>query len=376
MSGIARRVLVIGGGFSGMVAAIEFARAGHAVDLVEIDPDWRCYGAGISLNGATLRVLRRIGLLEEYLSLGAATDEVHLRGPDDAVIAAIPTPRVAGPEVPGAAGIMRPVLAGILSRAVRAAGVDVRLGTTFTAIEEAGPCVRVGFTDGSARDYDLVIGADGLYSATRRALFPEAPAPRYIGQSVWRALVPRPPEVETVTMWMGHRLKVGINHVSATQSYLFLTEDRPNNDRLPQEALLPTLRALLGQFPSPLIGRLRDGLSEDSLIVFRPIEQLLLPRPWHRGRVVLIGDTVHATTPHLAAGACLGIEDAVVLAEEVGRGASLEAALEAFGARRWERCRMVVENSGRLGEIEVTGGDREEHAAIMRASTLALAAPI
>jgi 2-polyprenyl-6-methoxyphenol hydroxylase-like FAD-dependent oxidoreductase len=85
---------------------------------------------------------------------------------------------------------------------------------------------------------------------------------------------------------------------------------------------------------------------------------------------------VHATTPHLASGACIGIEDALVLAEELGRAAEVGEALAAFEARRWERCRMVVQNSARLGEIEVAGGDKEEHARIMRESLMALAQPI
>ena len=103
---------------------------------------------------------------------------------------------------------------------------------------------------------------------------------------------------------------------------------------------------------------------------------MLLPRPWYKGRVVLIGDAVHATTPHLAAGALIGVEDAVVLADELQKGTSIDGALSAFQDRRFERCRMVVENSGRLGEIEVTGGSQEEHGSIMRQSMMALAQPI
>ena len=121
---------------------------------------------------------------------------------------------------------------------------------------------------------------------------------------------------------------------------------------------------------------MRSQLTDASQIVFRPLEGLLVPRPWHQGRVVLIGDTVHATTPHLASGACIGIEDALVLAEELAANAQVEASLTAFQARRWERCRMVVENSARLGEIEIAGGDKDEHARIMRESLMALAQPI
>ena len=121
---------------------------------------------------------------------------------------------------------------------------------------------------------------------------------------------------------------------------------------------------------------IRANLSEESGIIFRPLEWLLLPRPWYKGRVVLIGDAAHATTPHLASGACIGIEDAIVLAEELDRAVDVTSALAAFEARRWERCRLVVENSVRLAEIEITGGDPGQHAKLMRESFMALAAPI
>lgn len=371
-----RRVLIIGGGFSGMSAAIELRRQGAEVDLVEIDPGWRSYGAGISLGGATLRAFRRLGILDAFLAQGNAADGVHLCAPHGPQVASLPTPRIAGPEVPGGGAIMRPVLARILAEATRAAGANVRLGCTFTAIEQDDDGVDVSFTDGQRRRYDVVIGADGLYSKVREAVFPGAPQPRYTGQAVWRAVLPRPPEIETATMWMGPKVKPGVNPVSKTEMYLFVTEPRPTNDRVDPSRFAERLRALLEDFPAPTLQNIRAQIGPDSQIVFRPLEGLLMPRPWFRGRVVLIGDTVHATTPHLASGACIGIEDALVLAEELSRTSGVPDALAAFEARRWERCRMVVENSLRLGEIEVAGGDKEEHARIMRESLLALAQPI
>ena len=83
-----------------------------------------------------------------------------------------------------------------------------------------------------------------------------------------------------------------------------------------------------------------------------------MPAPWHRGRVALIGDAVHATTPHMASGAGLAVEDGLVLAEELAAADNVEAGLTAFAARRMERARMVVENSVKVGEIEMTGGDQ------------------
>jgi 2-polyprenyl-6-methoxyphenol hydroxylase-like FAD-dependent oxidoreductase len=370
-------VLIVGGGFSGMAAAISLRRLGVAVDLVEIDSGWRSYGAGISLHGATLRAFRQLGILDAFLAHGAATDGVDLCAPTGQKIAQIPTPRVAGPDVPGGGGILRPVLARLLAEATRAAGADVRLGATFTAIEPAGDQVAVGFTDGQRRTYDLVIGADGLYSKVREALFPAAPKPRYTGQAVWRAVLPRPAAVERPMMWMGiPGVKAGINPVSKDEMYLFLTEDRPGNDHVDAALFRDLLRALLARFPAPMVQDIRAQITADSQIVFRPLEGLLLPQPWHAGRVVLVGDAVHATTPHLAAGACIGIEDALVLAEELGRADSVAQALAAFQARRWERCRMVVENSLRIGALEVAGGDKEEQQRILGMSMAALAQPI
>lgn len=370
------RILIIGGGFSGMAAAIQLRRQGADVDLVEIDPGWRSYGAGISLGGATFRAFRTLGILDAFLEHGHAADGVHLCLPHGPRVAELPTPRIAGPDIPGGGAIMRPVLARILAQATRASGAHVRLGCTFSSIEQDAEGVDVGFTDGTRQRYDLVIGADGLYSSVRAAVFPDAPKPQYSGQAVWRAVLPRLPEIETATMWIGPRVKPGVNPVSKTEMYLFVTEPRPSNDHVDPARFATLLRDLLADFPAPALQTIREQIDDASQIVFRPLEGLLMPRPWFQGRVVLIGDTVHATTPHLASGACIGIEDALVLAEELGRATSIAEALPAFEARRWERCRMVVQNSARLGEIEVAGGDKEEHSRIMRESLMALAQPI
>ncbi|OYT89485.1 MAG: hypothetical protein CFE46_03485 [Burkholderiales bacterium PBB6] len=371
-----QRILIIGGGFSGMSAAIQLRKLGASVDLVEIDAGWRSYGAGISLGGATLRAFRTLGILDAFMAEGSATDGVHLHLPHGPKVAEIPTPRIAGADVPGGGAIMRPVLARILADATRASGTHVRLGCTFTAIEQDADGVTVTFNDGDSQRYDLVIGADGLYSKVRETVFPDAPKPRYSGQAVWRAVLPRLPEVETATMWIGPQVKPGVNPVSASEMYLFVTEPKPVNEHVDPATFADRLRDLLTDFPAPVLRQIREQITPESQINYRPLEGLLMPRPWANGRVVMIGDTVHATTPHLASGACIGVEDALVLAEELGRGDDLPAALAAFEDRRWERCRMVVENSTRLGEIEISGGDKEEHGRIMRDSLMALSQPI
>jgi 2-polyprenyl-6-methoxyphenol hydroxylase-like FAD-dependent oxidoreductase len=344
--------------------------------LLEIDPDWRADGAGISVGGATLRALDNLGVLDEFLDQGSVQEALEIMAPTGQLLQTIPNPPVAGADVPGGGAIMRPVLARILSGKVVEAGAKVRLGYSYRSIDQDNEGVTVSFEDGSSDRFDLVIGADGLYSKTREWLLPDAPKPGYSGQGVWRAVLPRPPEAENTMMWVGPHLKAGINPMSKEQVYLFLTEDKKAKERVPENELVSRLKALLGTFPAPLVQTLRDQLDETSQVLLRPLEGLLVPLPWFRGRVVLIGDTVHATTPHLASGACIGIEDAIVLAEELAGRGTLEDALEAFQQRRWERCRMVVENSGRLGQIEIEGGDKQEHASIMRESMQALAQPI
>ncbi|MEY2770611.1 MAG: FAD-dependent urate hydroxylase [Pseudomonadota bacterium] len=372
----ALKTLIVGGGFSGMAAAIEMRKRGMDVELVEIDAGWRSYGAGISLGGATLRAFRQLGVLDAFLREGNGADGVKMFLGNGQPIGELPTPRLAGPDVPGGGAIMRPALARILAEATRASGTTVRLGVGFEGVTQDADGATVRFSDGSTGRYDLVVGADGLYSKVRQVVFPDAPKPRYTGQAVWRAVLPRPAEVDCAMMWMGPRTKPGVNPVSRSQMYMFITEHRPVNEHVDPKDFPRLMRGLLEDFSAPLLATLREQITETSSIVFRPLEAMLMPQPWHRGRVVLIGDAVHATTPHLASGACIGIEDGLVLAACLDSAEALDARLQAFQSRRWERCRMVVENSLQLGEIEMHNGNKDEHGRIMRESLMALAQPI
>jgi 2-polyprenyl-6-methoxyphenol hydroxylase-like FAD-dependent oxidoreductase len=376
MNPCVKKVLIIGGGFSGMSAAIELRKQGIETDLVEIDPNWRAEGAGISIGGATLRAFKTLGILDEFLKVGSAHSGVDLYAPHGLHLAHLPTPLIGDKDIPSSGAIMRPALAKILAEKTRQSGTNVRLGCTFTEMTQSENGVDVTFTDGTSQRYDLVIGADGMFSQVRKTYFPEAEAPKYVGQGIWRAVLPRLPEVKNTMMWVGPHLKVGVNPMSKDKMYLFLTEDKKERQHVEPAEFLDRLKALMATFPAPIIQQLKEMMNEDSLIDFRAIGKLLVPAPWYKNRIVLIGDTVHATTPHLASGACIGIESAIVLAEELSKDVSLEKALATFQERRWERCRMVVENSARLCQIEIDGGDKEEHTQIMRESMRQLGQPI
>ena len=368
-------ILIIGGGFSGMTAAIQLSKLNFNIDLVEIDPNWRTDGAGISIGGATLRAFETIGILDEFLEKGNAHNGLDVHAPHGLHLAHVPTPPMSD-KIPGSAAIMRPELARILAKKTRESDVNIRLGCTFSNIVQKENAVDVTFTDGTTKTYDLVIGADGVNSKVRKEMLPEAAEPKYVGQGVWRAVLPRLPEINNTHMWVGPRLKVGVNPMSKDDMYLFLTEDKEVKQREEKSKYVSRLKDLMLNFSAPAVQQLAGMLNEDSLIDFRALDNLLVPLPWFKNRVVMIGDTVHATTPHLASGACIGIEDAIVLAEELAQHDDVTAALEAYQNRRWERCKLVVENSGRLAQIEIEGGDKEEHTNIMRESMIALAKPI
>lgn len=372
-----KNALVIGGGFSGMAAAIRMLRAGVAVDLVESDEAWCPLGAGITINGPTLRALQTLGLFDAFQANGFTSVGLDMYTQQGQLIGRLQTPPPMGTDLPGGGGIMRPVLARLMSDATRAAGARVMLGQSWQEITQDDDKAHVTFTTGERASYDLVVGADGVNSHLRAKFMPEVAPPQYIGQGVWRAVVPRPASVERPVMWMGHHIKCGVNPVSATHMYLFITEDRPTKEHIDPAIWPQIVQGLLAPFSSPILQDIIPLMTlPEAAIDYRPLGNLIVPAPWNRGRVLLIGDAVAATTPHLASGAGIGIESGIVLGEELERHADLQQALDAFHARRFERCRMVVKNSERLCLIEVNGGDKAEHAQIMRESLGALAQPI
>jgi 2-polyprenyl-6-methoxyphenol hydroxylase-like FAD-dependent oxidoreductase len=152
-------------------------------------------------------------------------------------------------------------------------------------------------------------------------------------------------------MFYGPRNKTLALPTSNHQVYIALVENLKDRTRPPTEQLPELLREHLSDYTG-FLATLRDEIVEPSQVTWRELEVLLLPSPWYRGRVILIGDAAHATTPHLASGAGIAIEDAIVLAEELAKEGQAQAAFERFMARRYERCRMVVENSEQLGEWE------------------------
>lgn len=368
-------VLIIGGGTGGMCSAITLGRLGAKVDLVDIAEDWRPLGAGITITGATLRALKDIGVYDEIVEQGYVGEGIRVCSVEGEFIREIPTPIPAEAGVAGCGGITRPALHNILSRHVLEVGADVRLGVSVERLEQDADGVDITFSDGSTGRYDLVIGADGVSSRTREQIFPGAPKAEYTGQSVWRIFIPRPEGVDQRHFFLGGKNKVGFTPVSDTEMYMFINQRTERVWREP--ATLPAeMRTLLEGYGG-IAGQIRDAITDDTEVNFRPLEAFVLPAPWHVGRVVLVGDAAHPTTPQLASGAGMAVEDAIVVAEELANADfDVPQALAAYSARREDRCRLVVNSSVKIGRLEQAQASPEEQTAVVDQALAKLAEPI
>lgn len=366
--------LVVGGGIGGMAAAISLAERGVKVELIDLDPDWRVYGAGITITGATLRAYKRLGMVGDIAREGAIA-------PGSAVFTFFgrflhdldEPPLEEG--LPATGGIMRPVLHHLMQDRVRAAGCKVRLGITVDELTNVEGGVDVVFSDGTSGTYDLVIGADSVRSRVRDLKFPHMGEPEYTGQGCWRISIAKPPTLEKGEMYFGHKYTVGITRCGVDAVYLWmLTPHERREKHFDDEELFTGMKERLADFGGSA-GWIRDNMTRDDWINYRPLAAKIQPRPWHDGRVVLLGDAVHATTPHLASGAGMAVESAIVLADELAAAGSAEEALLAYEDRRFERCRDIVESSIAIGAAQLAGADGATVGGMIAAAAHRLMAP-
>lgn len=349
------RVLVVGGGIGGLSATIALRRAGVEVDVVELNPRWDVYGVGIIQPANAIRALDALGLAEQAVAQGFKMVGSRFHTSQGDLIAEIPAEPLLGPKYPPMNGITRPRLHAIFQEAAKSSGADIRLGYTVASIAQDADGVDVAFTDDSIGRYDLVIGADGLSSLVRRTVFPDAPAPEYTGQVVWRYNVPRPAELDWLHMFVGANGKAGFVPLSPELMYVLLIENvDAANVSLPAGGLAATMRERLAEFGGPVADVRDTYILDDADVVYRPVESLLVPVPWHRGRVVLIGDAAHATSPHVGQGAAMAIEDALVLVDEVtSTDGTVDDALARFMERRFERADLIWRISRQIGQWEI-----------------------
>ena len=283
---------MIGGGIGGLTAAIALCRQGFTVDLIERDPDWSVYGVGIIQQSNVVRAMDQLGLLDDYVAAGQGFDQVEIYIPTGQRVAVVPSPKLVEGR-PANMGIGRPALQKVLADSARANGTNIRLGVTADRLDDDGTGVTAHFSDGAEARYEAVVASDGIYSKTRQSLFPDAPAPEFTGQSVWRYNLPRPDDLVGLWVFNGPT-GIGLVPMSPTQMYMFVTTPEPDNTWYAKDTLASLMRAKLASVPAPQIQALATQITSDDDVVYRPLEAFFLEGPWHKGRIVLLGDAVHA----------------------------------------------------------------------------------
>ncbi|MBM3529464.1 MAG: FAD-binding protein [Alphaproteobacteria bacterium] len=340
-----RRVLVIGGGVGGLTAAAFFARRGVETVLIERRPAFDIPGIGLGQPANALRIYDKLGVLDEILATGFSYDRMFILDAQRRLI--VDHKFLMGDErVPPFCALSRLELHEILLGAAQRAGADIRLGVTADAFHDDGDRVDVAFSNGMRDAFDLVAGFDGIRSTTRLHLVGTAFAPRYSGYGAWRVQAARPDEVRRMEFMQGVGCKTGAMPLSNNVMYLFHIRPEAPDANFDGQDRASLFRERLKQFGG-FVADIAASLNSESDIVYSPIEPMLLPWPWFRGRVAIGGDAAHVVAPHLTQGAAMAAEDAYVLVREtLGGEGPIEDRLMRYSRLRYPRCAFVYSFSG------------------------------
>lgn len=339
---------MVGAGIGGLAAAAALSRVGWRVTVLERAPELGEVGAGISIWPRAWGILTDLGVAERLAEGARPALQAGLRRPDGRWLA----------KANSAAAARTPVMvhrARLHEALVAALGEgEIRTGATVEKVRSDGRGAVVETTDGTRLEADLVIAADGIRSSIRQALHQRDDV-RYAGYTAYRGItaeqVPGEGSTSGGETW-GAGVRFGHLPLVDGRTYWFATANRPAGET--SEDHHGDVSALVGDWHEPIPQLL--AATPASAVLRGDICDLRLPlRRFDHGRVVLLGDAAHATTPNLGQGACAAIEDAAVLAARLTDQPDIEGALAAYDRRRRPATLGLVGASrlvGVLGQID------------------------
>jgi 2-polyprenyl-6-methoxyphenol hydroxylase-like FAD-dependent oxidoreductase len=343
------RVIIIGSGIAGLSSAIALRKVGIEAVIYERAPELKEIGAGISLWANALRALDYIGAGDSVRerSLRMIRSEMRTR---NGFTVAMGIDAVALEK-----RFNLPELVRMIHRAELVAALASHLppgtahyGHECVAVESFDGRPRVRFANGHTDEADAVIGADGIRSVIRTAVLGPG-EPRYSGYTCWRGICPRPANVQPgyIGEWWGRGKRIGITTIPGDRVYWFAVENAPQNMRVPDERahLLSAFAGWSEPGPTLFATTTDDHFLRNDIIDRPPV------RGWSKGRVGVIGDAAHPTTPNLGQGGCMAIEDSVVLARHFAKESDPARALAAFAAERYPRTSAIVNESWKFGKL-------------------------
>ena len=338
------RVLIVGGGIGGLAAGVGLQRVGIEVLVLERAARLEEVGAGLSLWANAMLALRALGLEAQVAEAGSVlTSAVTMtwRGEpiQDIDLGAIN--RQAGADSVCA---HRAELQKILAAALPADAI--RTGAACAGFEQTSGGVSVRLANGATESGDFLIGADGIRFTIRRQLLGDT-APRYAGYVALRGIAGQsgwmPPGQQLFVQ--GRGVQVGVLPCGRDRTYWFATRNAKAGTHWTKDEMLELFRGW-PEFVTQVVRATEERAIVQSDVIDRPPSA-----QWGEGRVTLLGDAIHPTTPNLGQGACQALEDAVALADCFRGRTAVEESLRVYEERRKARTRMVTERSWQLGRM-------------------------
>lgn len=343
------KALVVGGGIGGLAAALALRQVGFQVVVFERQHELREVGAGLSLWPNAMKALGKLGLARAVEAVSGPIEYAESRTWRGELLTQAPmgelNRRFGAPSVCVHRADLLATLSGALEEGV------VRLGAKCMGFEQDGTGVTARFVDGREERGDLLIGGDGIHSAVRQQVLGDDKL-RYVGYTAWRAIAEFEhdalPRGTTFVAW-GRGSQFGIFPIGHGRVYWFATMNAPEGAGDAAGGRKSELaERFRGSYP-PIEAAIEA--TEESAILRSDIYDLEPIERWGEGRVTLLGDAAHPTTPNLGQGACLALEDAVVLAGRLKEYSDVVSALRSYEARRRDRTAAITRLSHRLGRM-------------------------
>ncbi|GAB2970983.1 FAD-dependent monooxygenase [Saccharothrix stipae] len=322
------RAVVVGGGLGGVTAAVALRQVGWDVVVLERAPEFGEVGAGVGVMPNAMRALAALGLADDVRRIGTPRVAGGLRDPRGRTLTHVDAARVDHVVAVHRADLHR-VLRSALPGSCLVTDADVR------SVDDL--------------DADLVVAADGIRSRVREALFPALPRPVYAGTTAWRSVTTaRFPLDLGIGQTLGPGREFGVLPLGDGRVCWYAAAVAPAGGRAHDE--LAEVRGLVGDWHDP-IPDLLDA-TPPGTVLRHDIHELATPLPTYvSGRVALLGDAAHAMTPYLGQGACMAIEDAVVLAAACARADDVPTALAEYDRQRRPRTQAMAKASRAVGRV-------------------------
>lgn len=343
------KVLIIGSGIAGLSTAIALRKVGIDVEIYERAAELREVGAGISLWYNALCALDYIGAAQAVRDRSIPMTHSDLRIKNgNSILTSLDAIKMA--DSLGVSELVSMIHRADLVSALASllpAGV-AHYGHQCVEVTQTKDQATARFSDGLEVSADVILGADGIFSAVRDSIFGKQPL-RYAGYTCWRGICECPPTIQPgyIGEWWGEGPRIGITTLPQNRIYWWAVKNEPVNRHEPDEKeyLLKTYANWADPLPALLESTPAEQILRNDIFDRPPL------RGWSRGRIGLIGDAAHPTTPNLGQGGCMAIEDALVIARNLNQHQSVEQALQNFEAERFARTKSIVTDSYRFGKL-------------------------